>query len=335
MGYPMKVVKVNMSLENKDYPIFSYVSQIKDKRRNIDWLWKPYIPKGKITLLTGDPGEGKTLIAMDIASRLTRGEPILGDESVEEPVTVVYQSAEDDLYDTLIPRLNAAGADLDRIVFIKDEESTLTLEDERISYTIRKTHAGLLVIDPLQAYLPDGGMLQSAGRMRDILGRVAGLAARENCAVLIIGHLTKRSTDRDLYRSLGSIDIAALARSVLKLERDPRDENNRILVQIKNSLAKCAKPIRCHILEGPVIEWIGYYEEEEKTFSGVSQNDKRSRCMDLLNEILQEGPASSSEIYRLMSVLDISPRTANQAKSDAGIRSRKRNRTWEWYLPEE
>ena len=335
MGYPMKVVKVNMSLENKDYPIFSYVSQIKDKRRNIDWLWKPYIPKGKITLLTGDPGEGKTLIAMDIASRLTRGEPILGDESVEEPVTIVYQSAEDDLYDTLIPRLNAAGADLDRIVFIKDEESTLTLEDERISYTIRKTHAGLLVIDPLQAYLPDGGMLQSAGRMRDILGRVAGLAARENCAVLIIGHLTKRSTDRDLYRSLGSIDIAALARSVLKLERDPRDENNRILVQIKNSLAKCAKPIRCHILEGPVIEWIGYYEEEEKTFSGVSQNDKRSRCMDLLNEILQEGPASSSEIYRLMSVLDISPRTANQAKSDAGIRSRKRNRTWEWYLPEE
>ena len=144
MGYPMKVVKVNMSLENKDYPIFSYVSQIKDKRRNIDWLWKPYIPKGKITLLTGDPGEGKTLIAMDIASRLTRGEPILGDESVEEPVTIVYQSAEDDLYDTLIPRLNAAGADLDRIVFIKDEESTLTLEDERMGMSPARRHNQLL-----------------------------------------------------------------------------------------------------------------------------------------------------------------------------------------------
>ena len=70
-------------------------------RQEVDWLWYPYIPFGKVTIVQGDPGEGKTMLLMSLIARLSNGEPVFGQEEVREPMTCIYQTAEDGLADTI------------------------------------------------------------------------------------------------------------------------------------------------------------------------------------------------------------------------------------------
>lgn len=192
-----------------------YYSTIESKK--VDWLWYPYIPYGKLTLLQGDPGEGKSTFIINVAARLTTGEPMPESDVAGDVQTVIYQCAEDNIADTIKPRLVAAGADCSRIAFIADTEEQLTLEDDRIEQAIRETKARLLIIDPLQAFMSQDGDMQSAVRVRSVLRKLANVAARYNCAVVMVGHMNKGSGGKNLYRSLGSIDIAAISRSVLMI----------------------------------------------------------------------------------------------------------------------
>ena len=207
------------------------------EREEIKWLWKPYIPYGKITIVQGDPGEGKTSLILKLASELSLGR-CFGEDELREPINIIYQTAEDGLADTVKPRLEDSGADCKRIMVIDDSEDSLSMNDVRIEAAIRTTGAKLLILDPLQAYLGDKVDMNRANETRDITKRLGTIAEKTGCAVVLIGHMNKGSGAKAAYRGIGSIDFFAIARSVLLVARVPENPNRRALAQIKNNLEK-------------------------------------------------------------------------------------------------
>lgn len=163
------------------------------KTEEVKWLWYPYIPFGKVTIVQGDPGEGKTTFVLSVIAALTRGEALPECETGLPQMNVIYQTAEDGLADTIKPRLEAVGADCSRVQTIDDSQSMLTLTDQRLEEAIHSTDAGLLVLDPLQAYLGSGVDMHRANEIRPIMKKLSAVAERTGCAVVLIGHMNKAS----------------------------------------------------------------------------------------------------------------------------------------------
>lgn len=301
------------------YEYFSSVTQ-----RKIEWLWYPYIPYGKLTILQGDPGEGKSTFILNIAALLTRGKPMPDGFPVPAPQRVIYQTAEDNLSDTVKPRLISAGADCEKIAYIVDEDSSLTLEDTRIEEIIRQTGARLFILDPLQAYLSRDSDMFSAGRMRQQLKKLADTAAKFKCAVVLIGHMNKASGEKNLYRGLGSIDIATIARSVLMLSRDSTDPSTRYMFPVKSSLAPEGQTIAFTFDRKCGLRWIGtrnvdkHQLEDYETHEGKSVLARR-----IMRELLEEADMRSSDILKKLKLMGISERTAHSVKKELVITSYK------------
>lgn len=206
--------------------------QMSDVRtEEVKWLWPPYVPLGKLTIVQGDPGEGKTTLVLAVISSLTRGEPLPGCDTAETPVTVIYQTAEDGLADTIKPRLEAMGADCSRVFVIDESKKELSMLDERLEKAIHETGARLVVLDPIQAYLGSDVDMHRANEIRPIMKRVAAMAEQNGCAVVLIGHMNKAQGLKAGYRGLGSIDFRAAARSVLLVGRTKDDPSVRIMAQ--------------------------------------------------------------------------------------------------------
>ena len=158
--------------------------------QEVRWLWYPYIPSGKITIIQGDPGEGKTTLALRLAAACSTGQALPGME-IAEPFNVIYQTAEDGLGDTIKPRLMEAGADQDRVLNIAEDVNSLTLLDERIEAAIVQTGARLMILDPIQGYLGGKVDMNRANEIRTVLKNVAAVAERTGCAIVLVGHLNK------------------------------------------------------------------------------------------------------------------------------------------------
>lgn len=203
----------------------------------VKWLLYPFIPLGKITILQGDPGEGKTTLALQIIAALTTGKPVWEGAPPMEPVNVIYQTAEDGLSDTIKPRLVAAGADCARVMVIDDFDRVLTLDDDRLEQAIEQTGARLVVLDPIQGYIGASVDMHRANEIRPLMYRIAKLAEKYGCAILLIGHMNKNSGEKSSYRGLGSIDFQAAARSVLVVGRIKDDSTLRVVCPAKSSLA--------------------------------------------------------------------------------------------------
>ena len=313
--------------------VYEYYSAI--HKKDVEWLWYPYIACGKITILQGDPGEGKSTVAIQLSALLSTAEKLPDGTKTGQPVNIIYQCSEDGLADTIKPRLEKAGADCDRIVHIVEEKEGLTLEDKRIEETIAATHAKLLIIDPLQAYLGNETDMLSAVRVRSILRNLAKMAEKYGCAILIICHLNKASGNKILYRSLGSIDIAAVARSVLMIVRDKDDPQMRYLFQIKNNLAEEGPPIGFRF-ECTGFRWMGKCNRKlEDVFSAVpEQLTKRKRAVREIQSLLKESDISATQMYKMLEGLGISRRTAELAKEEIGAISYKKRNVWYWHLDE-
>ncbi len=312
---------------------YGYFSSIKQKK--VDWLWYPYIPYGKLTLLQGDPGEGKSTFILNVAALLTRGSPMPDGYEVPTPQTVIYQCAEDSMVDTVKPRLVAADADCDKVAYIVDGTDRLTLEDDRIEKAILQTKARLLILDPLQAFLSQDGDMQSAGRMRNILGKLSLLAAKYNCAIVLIGHMNKGNAGNSIYRSLGSIDIAAIARSVLMIKRDGKESQVRYMIPIKSSLSPEGTAIAFSLGGEEGFQWLGPYDLD---FSDTEEyhtrkNGKKADVTDCLIEMLSEHDVLSADILSEMSQLGVSRRTVFNAKKEVGVQAYRNNNAWYWRLP--
>lgn len=210
--------------------------------QTVEWLWEPYIPFGKVTIVQGNPGEGKTTFALRLAAACTTGGTLPGMKPLP-PFQVIYQTAEDGLGDTVKPRLIEAEADLDRVLVIDEAKRELTLSDERIEKAITQNGARLIILDPIQAYMGEKTDMNRANEVRPMFRRLADVAERTGCAVILIGHLNKAAGGQSAYRGLGSIDFRAAARSVLLIGRVKREPNVRVIVHDKSSLAPEGKPV--------------------------------------------------------------------------------------------
>ena len=234
------------------------ISMSEINAEEVQWLWYPYIPLGKLTILQGDPGEGKTSFILAVIAALTRGEPLPECERAAEPMNVIYQTAEDGLADTIKPRLESAGADCTRVLVIDEGKRELTLCDARLEEAIRRTAAKLIVLDPLQAYLGSDVDMHRANEVRPVLKRLSVMAERTQCAVILIGHMNKAQGLKSGYRGLGSIDFRASARSVLIVGRLKSGDTLRIVAQDKNSLAPEGAAIAFELHPEHGFQWKGF-----------------------------------------------------------------------------
>lgn len=198
--------------------------------QEVVWLWYPFIPYGKLTIIQGDPGDGKTTFVLNIAAKLSKGEGLDSGMKLSEPLTVIYQSAEDGLTDTIKPRLEAAGADCENISVIDESIKSLSMIDERLEEAIIRTKAKLLILDPIQAYLGGSMDMNRANEARDMTKKLASLAEKYRCAIVLVGHMNKAAGNKAAYRGMGSIDFFAVARSVLLVGRVEGEENIRAVV---------------------------------------------------------------------------------------------------------
>ena len=213
------------------------ISMDEVQSKEVNWLWYPYIPYGKITIIQGDPGEGKTTLALRLAALLSKGEPLPYDTTEREPVKIIYQTAEDGLEDTIKPRLEAAEADCTLIKVIDESEAALSMLDERIEKAIIEVGARVVILDPIQAYVGANINMNNANEVRNVMAQLGRIAEKYDCAVLLVGHMNKGSGNKSSYRGLGSIDFQASARSVLIVGRIKHNPQVRVIVQDKSSLA--------------------------------------------------------------------------------------------------
>ena len=287
----------------------------------VEWLWKPYLPFGKLSVLQGNPGEGKTYFAMHLAAACTNGKLLPNMERME-PFNVIYQTAEDGLGDTVKPRLIEAGADLDRVLVIDDSDVQLTLSDERIEKAIIENNARLVIIDPIQAYLGADADMNRANEVRPIFMRLGQVAQRTGCAILLIGHLNKAAGMQSLQRGLGSIDIAAAVRSVMFIGKLKHDPTMRILTHEKSSLAPPGVSLAFSLGDEGGFRWVGEYDiTADEMLSGIEpqRETKTQQAKDLICTLLAGGKQVLSEdIDKAALERGIPGRTVRDAKRELG-----------------
>jgi len=287
----------------------------------VEWLWKPYLPFGKLSVLQGNPGEGKTYFAMHLTAACTNGKLLPNMERME-PFNVIYQTAEDGLGDTVKPRLIEAGADLDRVLVIDDSEVQLTLSDERIEKAIVENNARLVIIDPIQAYLGADVDMNRANEVWPIFMRLGQVAQRTGCAILLIGHLNKAAGMQSLQRGLGSIDIAAAVRSVMFIGKLKHDPTMRILAHEKSSLAPPGASLAFSLGDEGGFRWVGEYDiTADEMLSGIEpqRETKTQQAKDLICTLLAGGKQVLSEdIDKAALERGIPDRTVRDAKRELG-----------------
>lgn len=315
------------------------------KPQEVSWLWYPYIPLGKLTVLEGDPSVGKTYTALQLVAIVTRGDPFPGLDGIprghSEPGTAIYLTGEDGLADTLRPRLDAAGADVDRVyaltgAIIAGKESGVTLSDLAVfNKVFSEIRPKLVVIDPLQAYLGADVDLHRANEVRPILAGLSKLAEAHGAAILLIRHLGKGQQAHAIYRGLGSIDIAAAARSILLAGKDPGDEANRVLAHVKSSLAP-AGPSLCYSLGPNGFLWGGISQVTPEQLLAPprdeEEKDRLAEAVEFLKEELADGPQPSSEIFKAAKKAGIAIPTLRRAQKKIGIAARKTGEGWIWSM---
>jgi len=290
---------------------------------DVEWLWHPRIPLRRLTSLESDPGEGKTFLALAVATALSRGQG-LPDVEAMEPGNTVFLTAEDNLSDTIRPRLDEMGADVIR-VFAIDEP--FPLDATGLSYLetlIRSTSARLVVFDPITAFLPPGLDIYRSNEVRAVLSRLAHVAEAHKCAIMIIRHLAKGSTSKAIYRGLGSIDFTAACRSVLLAGHAPDDPTSRALVQIKTNLGPIADPLGYSIEEGQ-FRWNGATTlTAAQILAPEGEISSLVEAKTLLRDILADGPRDAKEVEGELKAAGISKATIRRAKKALRLEARKK-----------
>lgn len=312
--------------------------------KEVEWLWYPYIPYGKITIIEGDPGEGKTTLVLKLAAALSRGLPLPCDDDKEyEPIHIIYQTAEDGIEDTIKPRLEKAGADCSMIRVIDETDKELSMTDDRLEQAIIETGARLIILDPIQAYIGATVDMHRANEIRPVLKHLGIIAEKYNCAIILIGHMNKASGSKSTYRGLGSIDIQATARSVLLVARLRDKPNIRIMAHDKSSLAPAGDAIGFEMTEDNGMVCIGPYDITiDELLSGNEGRGKKK--LDIAENFIKEYFGTnkvipSNEIMMEAAKRSIKRNTLLSAKKKLGITSDKEKAEdgtiyWTWVMPE-
>jgi hypothetical protein len=302
--------------------------------RQIDWLWPGRLALGKLVLLDGDPGLGKSLIALDLCARLSRGLPFPNGAGGGAPTNSLILNGEDDEEDTVIPRLAALGADLDRVFVARqglDAYGAVSFPSHirQLDEALADTRARLLVIDPIMAFLDPGILSGSDQSIRRALYPLACLAVKHCCVAKMIRHLNKSPSGHALYRGAGSIAFVAACRSAWLVARDPHDPGRCVLAENKNNLAP-PQPSLSYAVTGtegatPTLSWLGACpwtaNELVATVKSATKGSPREQACDFLLDFLSKGPRTSREVWTASQEHRLAKRTLDRAKEDLDIRS--------------
>lgn len=321
---------------------------------SVKWLIYPYIPYGKITIVQGNPGEGKTTMMLAVIAAMSRGEDLkCGREGLQRPATdfisgmphplaSIYQTAEDGLADTIKPRLEMLGADCSRIHVIDDTELQLTMLDTRIEAAIRRTGAKLIVLDPIQGYLGAGINMNQSNEIRPVMAKLAQVAERTECAVVLIGHMNKCFGGVSaMYRLLGSVDFTAAARSVLMVGRTRDDPEQRYAIPVKASLTAEAPGIGFR-LDGNSFSWTGESEMTAEELLGAEtaytseDKPKQKEAYDFIMKYLNEhgGREKAAVLFNAAKTAGIAEHTVYRMRRshDDEIGIQKNGDIFWWHL---
>ena len=298
------------------------------EQTSVEWLWFPYIPFGKLTIIQGNPGEGKTYFAMMLTAACTNRKLFPNMEDIE-PFNVIYQTAEDGMGDTIKPRLVEAGADLSRVMVIDDSEEALTSSDDRIEKAVRQNHVRLVIIDPVQAFIGADVDMNRANEVRPVFRKLGMIAEKTSCAIVLIGHLNKSSGTQSTYRGLGSIDIMAAVRSLIFIGKVRKDPTTRVVIHEKSSLAPPGETMAFKLGDEEGFRWAGAYEISADELldgkEGKATETKLERGAKLIRELLADKKQISiRELDEKAKEQGISGRTMRD------VRSRMKNELEYW-----
>jgi hypothetical protein len=303
----------------------------------VSWLWEPYLPRGVISLIQGDGGQGKTTMSLAIAAAITNGELLLGQHKKFAPGNVIIQNAEDSYAKTIKPRLAQFGADCERVFTIDENELALSYSDERIEHTIKRTNAKLFLLDPLQAYFGSANM-NAANSVRPLMKNLGTIAEQTGCAIVLVGHLGKKG-GKSQYRGLGSIDIFAASRSVITVGSTDVDDTIRAMVHNKSNLASAGASLAFGLDPVSGFCWLGEYDitidellDGKKAAKQEKPQNQFAKARLFIENILKDGAVPTVEIMQMAEDEGISERTLHRAKSALGVVSVKCNGKWHWEI---
>lgn len=323
------------------------ISQIKS--RKVEWLWEPYIPKKKITILSGDPGVGKSWVSLALAAEISKEVSEINGLQAHS-ANVLLLTAEDGPEDTIRPRLDNLGGDLDRIkiaaVIENDDSVTPAIVDlerqiVRLEQLITLTKPALVIVDPIQAFLNSSVNTNRTESVRQVLQPLASLASYYNTAFLVIRHLRKSQTARAIHNGMGSIDFTAAARSELLVGET--NDGKKVIIHIKTNLSQKGGSIEFSIKDN-VFSWEGPCEIDYSDLQPISASESKSQqkiAEKLLHNLLSAGPKPATVVQEEANRLGISKSTLQRAKQALTIESDRISDGnngggyWEWSLDEE
>ena len=267
----------------------------------VEWVWHPYIPRGKLTLLEGDPGQGKSWITLAISTALSLGDGLPGQDIKTRPGRVLILTAEDGLGDTVRPRLDAMGADVTHIYAYKEVDAFDAAGLDRLEHEADELRPDLIVVDPIVAYIGASVDIHRANETRAVLARLASIAERTRSGIVAVRHLNKASGGKAIYRGLGSIDFTAAVRSVLLVGQDPEDTTSGAgaVVHIKSNLAPTGGSLGYRLSPPDGFTWTGPSSLTADELLGTSDGDGGSVDEFLLGE-LADGPRPSGDPPRIL-----------------------------------
>jgi RecA-family ATPase len=300
---------------------------------SVAWLWPYRLGLGKPAILDGDPGMGKSFIALDLCARLSTGRAWADGSPSPGSGNALILSGEDSATDTLRPRLEQLGADLGRIFVPRPDDANpdgpllcLPRQLDRLEAYVKETDARLLILDPIMAFLDLSILSASDQSVRRALWPLTDLGERYRCTPFLIRHLNKRSGGRAVYRGGGSIGFLAACRSAWLAARDPTDPGRCVLAQVKNNLAPPQPSLAYAVRPQPkgpaTLTWLGEcaFSADELLARPPANYHERDRARAFLALFLRDGPRTSREVWAAARKHDLAPRTLRRAKGDLQVR---------------
>jgi len=304
----------------------------------VDWLWKPYIPYGKVSIIQGDGGEGKTTLMLKIAAMLSVGQlpPTnymgeLFEAGYTDPITTFYASTEEEISDSALPRFIRNGGDVKRFAYSAEATNHMSLNYDDLKSAIEQTGARLVIVDPLQAFLPRGVTLNNVSKMRPIFTQLSNVAMETGAAIVLVGHMNKNESAKDIHRGLGSVDISASVRSIIVVSVDKDDRSLRTIRSVKSNFDESDfNPIGFRLDSKRCVYFCQLDDEPD---SVEVRSPRLNNAGSALIDILSSGPVEFSQIQAILEEKNISKRTAERAKSELGIISKRQDGKTYWALP--
>jgi AAA domain len=319
----------------------------------ITWLWPGRVPKGMLTVLGGNPGVGKGLISCDLVGAVTTGRAFPDAPNSNEPMEVAMLFCEDGESNTVRPRLEVAGANLDKVHFVdsvavatgRGETDRMLALDKDIAAIEKMLHDNpairLVVIDPASSYLGDARM-EKEQEVRRALGPLAQLAERMDVTFLLVMHNNKRGDVSALHRVMGAVAMSGVARAVWLCAQDQDDGDNFLFLCAKMNIGKTTKGLEYGIGEKSLpnignighIVWKGATDisaDQALSLRGGESGKLKAAKQWLSEYLVSDTPAK--EAYEAAKKVGISEKTLKRAKKSLGIESDKTLDGWVWIAP--